>query len=125
MRCVRNSNDLPNGSVPRGSSRTSTAKAIRSERCAAVRRKSSSGRPLNSCIASRMSVCARRETNLIASNRLDLPDAFGPTTAVNGRKSSVKFSKVLKPSISMRVITVNPPGPSTESSGLPAARTQM
>ena len=77
-----------------------------------VRRNNSSGRPRNSCIASRMSVCARRDTNLIASNRFDLPDAFGPTTAVNGRRSSAKLSNVLKPSTSIRVITngLPPPG---------------
>ena len=76
---------------------------MQSEKPNGVCRNSSSGSPRSPCIAVRMSCCASSERNCNASNRFDLPLAFGPTMAVSGSRSRLKASNVLKPSISIRV----------------------
>ena len=102
-RCAGMSYVVPNASIPFRFRRTSTAKLMQSELPDVLFLNSSSGSPRKSCIAVRMSFFTSRDKNRRASNRFDLPLAFGPTMAVRGFRLSPKFSKLLKPSISIRV----------------------
>lgn len=101
--CARTLYLAPKASTPCDSSKTSVANDISDAEPSSVIRNSSSGSPRRSCIAVRMSCCESSDRNFIASKRFDFPLALGPTIAEKGLRSSEKFSKVLKPSISIRV----------------------